>query len=158
MIGQDMDLDMGASDDSAEGMSKQTDEPIGEQDPSQLMDNLKQLANFVKNFGVGDDQDKSDKKEELSKQLQAVMENLGQLTGAEIPSDDSQSEGEMGGEQPEAESEDGGLPMGDNSMGGGGASPLGGNMPNDASGSGDMGGNMAGGSSSNMQGGGQFGL
>jgi hypothetical protein len=155
VLGQDMDLDMGASDtgDSSD-ITRQTDQSIGEQDPSQLMDNLKQLMNFVKNFGVGDDQDKSEKKDELNKQLQAVMENLGQLTGAEVPSDDSQADGEMGGEQPDSSEEDGGLPDASNTdMGAGGSAPLGGNTGSDAFGSGDMGGNMAGGASAQPAGG-----
>ena len=154
VLGQDMDLDMGGQTEG-DGMTKQTDEPVGEQDPAQMMDSLKQLSQFIKNFGVGDDQEKADKKDELTKQIQAVMENLGTLTGSEVPSDDDQADGEMGGDQPDSSSEDGGLPnAGPTDMGAGNAPPLGGNAPSGAGGSGDMGGNMAGGSSPNAQAGG----
>lgn len=157
VIGQDMDLDMSGQTEG-DGMTKQTDEPVGEQDPSQMMDSLKQLSQFVKNFGVGDDQQKTDKKNELTKQIQAVMENLGILTGSQVPSEDDQSEGEIGGSQPDSSSEDGGLPnAGPSDMGAGNSPPLGGNAPSSAAGTGDMGGNMAGGSSPNAQAGGMGG-
>jgi len=154
VVGLDMDLDMGGQTEG-DGMTKQTDEPVGEQDPAQMMDSLKQLAQFIKNFGVGDDQEKSEKKDELTKQIQAVMENLGTLTGSEVPSDDEQADGEMGGDQ---SADDGSQPNASSSgMGAGGAAPLGGNMPSNSGGSGDMGGNAAGGSSPDTQAGGMGG-
>jgi hypothetical protein len=153
--GQDMDLNMGGQTEG-DGMTKQTDEPVGEQDPAQMMDSLKQLAQFIKNFGVGDDQEKSEKKDELTKQIQAVMENLGTLTGSEVPSDDEQADGEMGGDQL---ADDGSQPnAGSSGMGAGGTAPLGGNMPSNSGGSGDMGGNAAGGSSPDTQAGGSGGF
>lgn len=160
VLGQDMDLDMGAENQQGqEGddrISRQTDENIGEQDADTLMQNLQDLLKFVKNYGVGDDQEKSSKKDELQKQLEAVMENLGQLTGTSVPGSDEQEEGEMGGEQ----EEDGSMPEAPTAnMGGGGASPLGGNQfPSEGGGTGDMGGNMAGGSAPAAQGGGMGGM
>jgi hypothetical protein len=141
VIGQDMDLDMAADDKNKDTITRQTDEPQGEQDPNQQMENLKSLHAFVENLGTKlNDKDKEAKQKELKDQILAVMENLAALTGTEVPSFDNQAEGEMGG--PES-NDSAGMPM---DMGGG-ASPLGSNnagvspdmqMP-------DMGGGMGGG-------------
>jgi len=68
VIGMDMDLDMGAADQGGnDRVQKQTDEPQGEQDPTQLMDNLKSIMTFVKDkASVGDDQEKAKIKEVIN--------------------------------------------------------------------------------------------
>jgi hypothetical protein len=146
-------------DEGKEDSDSQTAPPEGEATAESLYPTIDTLIKFVKDYSVGDDDDKDQKREELLSQLDAIKNNIADLTGVQPPSgpSDEESDDSVGANQIDASADE--IPPGKQTAYGGefGDQAGGASMPN-MDGTGNMYGNMDGGSNPATTGGGALGF